>query len=337
VSVRDAVVLAADVGGTNTKIAIARFDEAGLTPLARRVYASRSYAAFEDVVSTFLAEGDVLPFAHELAAGCFAVAGPVERGAARLTNLTWIIDESALARRFLLPQVRVINDFAAVGLAIDHVSPPDLLTLQAGAPVARSHRVVVGAGTGLGVAWLTWNEGRYWVHPSEGGHADFAPVDAIQDELLAYLRGRFGRVSCERILSGRGLKSIFDFLLDRAGAQAGEVFARALQIGDPAGVVADFALANRDALAVQALDIFSSAYGAFAGNMALTALAHGGVYIAGGIAPKISAKLADGTFIRAFTAKGRFSALLQTIPVYVLMNDQVGLLGALAEAARIAQ
>ncbi|MEA3155730.1 MAG: glucokinase [Betaproteobacteria bacterium] len=329
------IVLAADVGGTHTKVALARFDAGALALIKREAYPSRTYASLELIIETFLREPEVNPYVGGIAAACFAVAGPVEQGRARLTNLVWHVDEAVLGRHFPIPRMSVINDFAAAGLGIDHLGGSDVLTLQEGTAVAHADRMVIGAGTGLGVAWLTWREGGYSVHPSEGGHADFAPVDEIQDELLMHLRREFGRVSYERVLSGPGLPRIFDFLRQRAATAPAHALPDTAPGRDPAGIIAELALAKRDELAVRALDIFASAYGAFAGNMALLALAHGGVYVAGGIAPKIAAKLNDGTFMRAFTAKGRLSSVLETIPVKVVMNEQVGLLGALAEAARI--
>jgi glucokinase len=332
----DIVVLAADVGGTNTKIALAQCRAARCTIIKRNIYPSRTYARLEDVVDAFLREADVAPHASHVAAACLAVAGPVENGGARLTNLPWHIDELELARRFSFGRASVINDFAAAGHGIDQLAESDLLTLQSGTALPDADRIVIGAGTGLGVAWLVCSGERYEVHPSEGGHADFAPVDALQDELLLYLRRQFGRVSYERVLSGSGLMRIFSFLKERGPEQPTPALLEAISHGEPARAITEFALAGRDALAGRALDVFASAYGAFAGNMALTGLAHGGIYVAGGIAPKIAAKLQDGTFMRAFTDKGRFQAMLAAIPVKVVMNDQVGLLGAVAEAARLA-
>lgn len=328
-------VLGADVGGTNTKIALARVDEGRPALVFRERYASRDCETLETAIEAFLAEAQVRPYAARIASACFAVAGPVESGRAQLTNLTWRIDEARLARHFGFARVRVINDFAAAGLGVALLDPNDLLTLQAGVPVEGAQRVVLGAGTGLGVAVLSWNEGRYQVHASEAGHCDFAPVDRLQDELLVYLRRELGRVSYERIVSGPGLVRIFSFLESPGGHAPGAALSAALALRDPAEVITEFALGGQDPLAERALDLFASAYGAFAGNMALVALARGGVYIAGGIAPKIAAKLTDGTFMRAFAAKGRFEALLETIPVQVVMNEHAGLFGALAEAASI--
>jgi glucokinase len=195
----------------------------------------------------------------------------------------------------------------------------------------------VGAGTGLGVAVLVWTDGAYRVYPSEAGHSDFAPADAVQDALGRFLRQKFGHVSNERVVSGQGLPSILEFLCETDAAEPSAELQQALRQRDRARAISGLALSGRDPLAARALDIFASAYGGFAGNMALTTLGHGGVYIAGGIAPKIAAKLEDGGFMRAFRAKGRFQKLMETFPVKVVMNDQVGLHGALSAAGREAR
>ena len=330
-------VLAADVGGTNTKLAIARCEAAGYAVLYRNVYPSRGFPTFEAAVGAFLGEQQVRPYAAALRAACFAVAGPVENGSASLTNLSWRINERALAAHFGVARVRLINDFAAAGLGIGELGPADLLTLQAGAPVLQADRVIIGAGTGLGVASLTWDGDRYTGRPSEGGHGDFAPGDELQDELLRYLRRELGHVSCERVLSGPALPRIVAFLQATNRGTPTAALLEGLAGQNPARTITQLALAGTDDLAVRALDLFAAAYGSFAGNMALLTLAHGGVYVAGGIAPKIAAKLQDGTFVRAFNAKGRFAKLLETIPVKVVLNEQVGLLGAIAEAVRLSR
>ena len=334
-SARPRVVLAADVGGTHTKFAIARLEAGKPDAIERRVFPSRAFDSLELAVEAFLREPAIASYAREVAAACFAVAGPVEAGRARLTNLPWQIEAGALATHFSIPRVTVVNDFAAAALGIDALAPADFLTLQEGAAAEQSNRVVVGAGTGLGVAWLTWSENGYRVHASEGGHSDFAPIDELQHDMLLDLRAEFGHVSTERVVSGSGLVRILDFLGRRSAAGPGPGLAQAMAQGDPADAIARAALGRLDDLAARALDLFVRAYGAFAGNMALVALARGGVYIAGGIAPKIAEKLEDGTFMHAFVEKGRFKAVLETIPVRVVMNENAGLLGALAEAARL--
>lgn len=329
-------VLAADVGGTNTKTALARVHNGRPRLIKRHSYSSHNYATLERALEAFLADPDVRPHAARIRAACFAVAGPVEAGRARLTNLTWQIDEAQLRVHFGFPRVALINDFAAAGLGVALLEENDLLTLQPGVPIERAPRVVVGAGTGLGVGLLSWSEGHYDVHASEAGHCDFAPMNQLQDDLLVYLRREFGHVSYERIVSGPGLPRIFAFLKGAGAGEPGAVLAVALRERDPAQAITEFALARLDPLAERTLEIFVSVYGAFAGNMALVTLAHGGVFIAGGIAPKIAPKLTDGTFLRAFNVKGRFQKLLETMPVKVVMNEHVGLYGALAEAARVA-
>ena len=331
------VVVAADVGGTNTKLALAECSGRECTIVKRSLYKSGAHATFALAVDAFLREPESAPFAPRVAGACFAVAGPVEHGRARLTNLAWQIDEAEMSRELRIGRVRVINDFAAAGLGVEHLPNSDLLTLQAGTPLEGADRVVVGAGTGLGVCVLDRDQDHYEVHASEGGHADFAPVDELQDALLRYLRREFSRVSCERVISGPGLPRILAFLAQHTGRAPCAELAQAMVMGNAPRAVTEFAMSGRDPLAVQALHVFVSAYGAFAGNVALLALAHGGVYIAGGIAPKIAQKLRDGTFVAAFNAKGRFGPLLATIPVHVVMNEHLGLIGAVHEAARIAR
>lgn len=336
-SAPQAMVIGADVGGTNTKVGLARVEAGRPVLLEKRVYPSQQYPGLEVIVEEFLARSAVEDDAAAVKAACFAVAGPVDLGRAKLTNLPWQLDEAAIAQRLGLPQVSIINDFAAAGLGVDHLAADDLLTLQAGEAEDRAQRIIVGAGTGLGVAFLAWDENGYEVHASEAGHMDFAPTDAFQDALLAHLRLAFPHVSYERVVCGAGLTRIFCFIEDTEGTRPSRELKDAMSTGDPAQAITDYALNATDETAVRALDLFVTAYGAFAGNIALAMLARGGVYIAGGIAPKIAAKLEDGTFMRAFTAKGRFSRLLERMPVHVVMNEHVGLYGALAEAARLAR
>jgi len=267
---------------------------------------------------------------------CLAVAGPVEGDNASLTNLPWRIHAPALAARYNLHAARIINDFEGVGHGLVHLAPDELLSLQAGERHAHGARVAVGAGTGLGVAVLTYGGGRYHVHPTEAGHMDFAANDTLQDELLAWLRSELGHVSYERILSGSGLTRVFRFLMECGYGMPSTALHQAIEGDEAASVISKLGLEGRDPLAARALDVFVQVYGAFAGNMALNTLARGGVYIAGGIAPKISDKITDGRFLDAFVSKGRFRDLLTTIPVDVVMNPAVGLYGAFEVASRLA-
>lgn len=329
-------LLAADVGGTKAAFALAAAAGARPQIVAQRVYSCQEFDSLQPIVADFLQSEPVAGHRATIAAACLSVAGPVAGNSTTLTNLGWKVSGNALAAELRLPEVRLMNDFEAVGLGINRLARSELETLQEGSPVARGARLVIGAGTGLGVGLLTWQDDGYAVHPSEAGHADFAPVDELQDKLLVHLRRTFGRVSYERVVSGPGLMRIFSFLQETgAGLPSKQLRDAEKTRQDTAELIAEFGVAKLDPLAVRALDLFVAVYGAFAGNMALATLAHGGVYISGGIAPKIAAKLKEGAFLRAFAAKGRFSELLATIPVHIVMNPQVGLHGALVEAARM--
>lgn len=331
-------LLAVDLGGTKTEVALAagKRDWPGI--VARRVYASQQFEGLDAIIADFLARPDARKHAGALAAACISVAGPVEGERATTTNLEWAISSKALGERFAVPAVRLINDFAAAGLGIARLDPGDLETLQEGQPVPHGARAIIGAGTGLGVALMMWDGKDYAVHASEAGHADFAPLDQVQDGLVAHLRRLYGRVSYERVLSGPGLAQIFHYLKESGVDLPSRALLEAVdEQADTAAVVSEFGITRRDPLAVRALDLFATVYGAFAGNIALTVLARGGVFIAGGIAPKIVEKLKDGTFVRAFTDKGRFGDLLSTFPVHVVLNSSVGLYGALELAGRLAR
>lgn len=321
------ILLAGDIGGTKTLL---RFFEAGGGVLAERRFDSAAFASLNQIVATFLSDFPSIP----LAAACFGVAGPVEGGRANITNLPWQIDAASIAAEFSIPQVRLINDFQAVAYGIESLESRDLATLQAGKPQERGVRAVIGAGTGLGEGFMVWQGGHYEAFPSEGSHADFAPVEALQIELLRHLAARYGHVSYERLLSGPGLVNIFEFLRDSRGQQATAELQSAMMTGDPAAAISGHALGCKDELAVSALDLFARIYGAEAGNLALKVLARGGVYIAGGIAAQIMGKLRDGEFLRAFADKGRFAGLMGNIPVHVVLNPKLGLMGAARVAER---
>jgi len=323
-------VLAGDVGGTHARLAL--FEVGGGSPRLGRevVYASTVYDGLEAVVAQFLRETGV-----KVERACIAVAGPVEDGVYRFPNLRWEIRVDGFGARVGVPRVRLINDFEAVGYGIPELEPGDVATLQEG--LLREHGPValIGAGTGLGEGYLVWEDGRYAVHASEGGHADFAPADHTQERLLGHLRKRYGHVSWERVVSGHGLVNAYEFLRDSGAAPERDETRRALESGDDAGeMISRHALQGGDPLCSEALETFVRAFGAQAGNLALTLGATGGVYVAGGIAPKILDRLRDGPFLEAFRAKGRLTSLMQEFPVHVVTNDGVGLLGAAAVAAR---
>lgn len=315
-------VMAGDLGGTKTIVQMAEVDPDGAQRvLYQRTYQSNDYPQLLPLLQDFLAR------AHSGApqGACFGVPGPVHGARAKTTNLPWSIDARALERALGIPRVHLINDFQAAGYGIEALAPGDLVTLQAGETQPGAPRALLGAGTGLGEALLVRRGERYQVLASEGGHADFAPTDELQMALLAHLLARFGQVSYERVVSGSGLVAIYEFLCTRAGVAT---------VFDGAARISGAALAGDDPTAVQALDLFVRVYGAQAGNLALTVLATGGVYVAGGIAPKIIDKLRDGAFMEAFCNKGRMRALAETMPVHVITNPEVGLLGAAVVAHR---
>lgn len=328
-------LLVGDVGGTHASLRLLEEHGGDVQVLHEGTLMSQDYSGFDLLLDDFLAQASAKGAAPRIDAACFSMAGPVEEGAAQLTNLGWRVDSARLGLRFGIRQVALLNDFAAAGLGIALLEARELLTLQSATAVARATRVVLGAGTGLGMCVLNWENGDYVAHASEGGHVDFAPVDETQDALLVHLRKALGRVSCERVLSGGGLVHIFDFLRS-GGSAASSSLLDAMQSEDPAAAIARHALAGLDALAGRALDLFVEIYGQFAGNVALTAYARGGVYIAGGIAHKIRAKMIDGSFMRAFNAKGRFSDLMRSIPVHVVLNEKLGVLGATRRARQLA-
>ena len=327
-------VLAGDIGGTKTLLQIADIFPNTFRVVFEKSYESRRYPEFLPLVKEFLksatAHTDLI-----LASACFGVAGPVKEREARTTNLPWRIEADACVRELKINTIALINDFQAVGYGIDGLEDQDLVVLQVGVEQSGGPRVVIGAGTGLGEGLLVWNGDRYDIFPSEGGHVDFGPTDDTQVELYKYLRARFGRVTYERIVSGPGLENIYAFLRERTPRAESPELKAALSNSDAAATISQYANEHNDPLATQALEIFCSVYGAQAGNLALTCLPTGGVYIAGGIAPKMIEKLKSGTFMQAFKSKGRMQPLLEAMPVRVIVNPKVGLIGAALMAARI--
>lgn len=334
--------ISGDIGGTKTLLQAVESREGNTRIRYEHRYSSRAYPSFFDVLRDFLDEAAKAGMDNNPAAACFAVAGPIAQQRATLTNLPWVMDSAGIATEFSIPAVKLINDFAAVALSVETLPAGDLITLQAGKPHARERRVALGAGTGMGVAWLIWQEDRYIPLSSEAGHMDFAPADELQAGLLHYLREKFGHVSVERVLSGPGLTNIFNFLsephfpgvseADRTNASS---LAQIRLSDDGAAQVADLAFNQKHPIAAKAMDLFVEIYGAYAGNLALAGLSRNGVYVAGGIAPKIIDKLREGGFMKAFCDKGRFSSLMEEIPVHVVMNPGAGLLGATQEARRM--
>jgi glucokinase len=309
-------IIAGDIGGTKTLLQLIDADANAV--LFENRYESGAYPTFDAMLREFLASAG----SPSIDAACFAVAGPVVGDSAEITNLTWKMIAPDLAREFALGRVAMINDFYAVALGVPLLAPSDLLSLNSGTRVERAPIAILGAGTGLGEAALVHDGDKWNVVPSEGGHADFGPQDDEQAALYSMLHAKYGHVSWERLLSGMGLVNIHNFLsgVDRAYHES---------IPAEIATQAD----NGDAVANRTFEIFVDIYGAEAGNMALRLLARGGVFLAGGVAAKNTRHFTNGRFVEAFTRKGRFTPLLQSIPVDVIVNASVGLMGA-AEMAR---
>ncbi|MCZ7566553.1 MAG: glucokinase [Burkholderiales bacterium] len=329
------MILAGDVGGTKTLLALYARASGLRSPQFEQRYASVEFADFARLLARFFDDAAAaLGVRARVARACFGIAGPVLGDRVRVTNLPWEVDARALADAFGIERVRLLNDFAAAAQGVEALGDEDLVTLQPGEPLAEAARVVLGAGTGLGVAYLVAERAGYRVVPGEGGHAGFAPADAEQAALWRYLHADGERVEQEHVLSGAGLARVYEFL--RASGRHAESarVAREIAEGDAAAAISRGALELGDPLASAALDLFVRCYGTAAGDHALAVVARGGVYVTGGIAPKILPRLAAGGFVAAFNAKGDFAGLMRRIPVRVVTNEKLGLIGAAFCAAR---
>jgi len=306
-------ILAGDLGGTKTLLALAESGADGLHILREQRFASRDFACFDTLLTAFLNDGPPC----RIDAACFGIAGPTDGRTAKLTYLPWHLDATALEHDFAIARVQLLNDFAAAARGIEGLQTEQLQTLQPGQPVPQAPRLVLGAGTGLGVAGLIWQDGRYVPVPGEGGHIGFAPQNARQMDLWRFLHARSGRVTAENVLCGEGLCRLYAFLggTDKSPEEIGE-----------AGIM------GRDPRATQTLDLWLELYGAFAGDLALHWLARGGVYLAGGVAAKLMPNLRLKPFLDAFRAKREHQALATAMPVHLVLDERLGLLGALAAA-----
>ncbi len=351
------MILAGDVGGTKVHLALFDWKDQRIEPQLERTFASSDFETFEDLLEEFLkppqpdeaaeeesspepASGEPssdpkIPQPPAVQAACIGVAGPVIENRSRTTNLPWALDGDGLAKQFNIPYVRLLNDLEATAYGLLTLRPDELEVLNPGSPPKTPQAIaLIAAGTGLGEAILFWDGARYQPVPSEGGHVDFAPNSDLEIDLLRHLRTSYLHVSYERIVSGSGLHAIYEFLRDTKKNEPTWIAER-LKAENPPALIAEAGLKKQAEIAVQALDLFTSIYGAEAGNLALKAMALNGVYLGGGIAPKLITKLKDGTFMRAFSAKGRYKRLLSSIPVMVIMNQKTAMLGAAAVAAQI--
>ncbi|MCP3985127.1 MAG: glucokinase [bacterium] len=324
------MILAGDIGGTKTVLALFDTHEGSLERREMAIFPSQEHPTFEEVVEAFRSE-----YPTEITAACFGVAGAIIDGCAQTTNLPWKLDEQALGLALGGCRVKLLNDLEAAGLGMLELPEASLHSLQQGR-VRRGNAAVIAAGTGLGEAMLFFDGEKHTPTASEGGHADFAPRTERDVALLHHLRAKLGgRVSVERVISGPGIASIHDFLIEFRDTSAPEWLCAARAAGDASAAIADAALAKRDPVCVETLELFASLYGAEAGNHALRCMAIGGVYIGGGVAPKILPFLSSGAFMQAFLDKGRFSNLMSEIPIAIALDPLTPLLGAARMASRL--
>ena len=348
------IVLCGDIGGTNARLALYEVgpkrqgNGSHLVSIFERTTPSKSQASLDEIVESFLraAEAETggrVAKGKGIDGACLGIAGPIENNRCHATNLPWVVDGRALAARLGIPRVTLINDFSAAALGVTAVGPKELVSLGGATPVEGGPIAVLGAGTGLGEAFLLWSEaaGRYEVFASEGGHADFAPRTPLEAGLLEFLTNKYGRVSCERVLSGNGLVDIFSFLsLEPAcrpliTAETTAVLASPSPGRDVAAEISRRGLAGTDPVCEMSLALFCSVMGAVAGNLGLSVLASGGVFVAGGIAPRILGYLQKGGFREAFEQKGRLHTLVERLPAFVVTHPQPGLLGAATIASAL--
>jgi glucokinase len=317
------IVLAGDIGGTKTKLGLFRRGKRRPLLKASETYPSGEAPHLEDLVEHFLDKHRA-----SVASGCFGIAGPVIKGRVKTTNLPWEVSEVRMKNRFKWSHVSLVNDLTAMALAVPLLGSRELFSLNKAKIRKGNNLAIVAPGTGLGQALLVFRDGRYIPVSSEGGHADFSPNTETEVELWRYLHKRFGHVSVERILSGPGLVNIYSWLRDSKRFSEPAWLVKSMEEIDPARAIAEAALTDKHPQCVASLNAFVSILGAVAGNLALTAMTTGGVYLGGGIPPKILPKLKEPIFMKAFTNKGRFKEFLQRIAVRVILNDEAALLGA---------
>ncbi|MBO0910308.1 MAG: glucokinase [Acidobacteria bacterium] len=316
------LILAGDIGGTNARLALFETRNGGFHLVSSTVFPSRQYSGLDQIVKEFVTQSGAHP-----SLACFGIAGPVTNGRVEASNLPWVIESRRLADELEIPEALLINDLEATGWGVGALPRERLVPLNEVSSTP-GNQAVIAAGTGLGEAGLYWDGSRHHVLASEGGHTDFAPLNELQVELLAYLRRRFGHVSYERVLSGPGLVNVFEFLRDSGRGKPPDWLVAEMVEADAAKAISEAGLEGQCPMCEQALDIFVSVFGAEAGNLALKMKSVGGIFLAGGIAPKILPKLRTPNFLEAFLDKGRLRRLMAMIPIQVITDDKLALLGA---------
>ena len=317
------MILAGDIGGTNTRLALLEMEDKWPRVIVEQTFPSREHKSLDEIVRQFLGEHGLT-----IKRACFGVAGPIRNRRSKPSNLPWVVDADQLATLFGFDAVTLVNDLEANAFGLVALEAKDFAVLNEGAPESEGNTAIISAGTGLGEAGLHFEGKMRRPFASEGGHADFAPRNELEIELLRYLIPQFHHVSYERVLSGPGLLNIYTFLRDTGRGEEAAWLADEMQEADPSAVITRAALEGKSELCMRALDLFVSIYGAEAGNLALKVNATGGVFLGGGIAPRIIDKLKSPAFMEAFTAKGRMRPLLEAVPVRVILNDMTALLGA---------
>lgn len=311
------MILAGDIGGTNTRLA---FFEKGKLIGQEKKFPSQKYSSLEEIIREFLQD-------QRVEKACFGVAGPVKEGKSKITNLPWVIDAVHISKALGIPSVHLLNDLEANAYGLKVLKKEELFVLHEG-KVQKGNQALIAAGTGLGEAGLIWDGKTHHPFACEGGHTDFGPRNQLEIELFVYLKNKFGHVSYERVVSGPGIRNIFQFLIDTGKEPLSAAVKEELAVRDPARVISEWGSQEKDPACVRAVEWFISLYGAEAGNMALKFFAVGGFYLGGGIAPHLSKKIKQGVFHASFVDKGRFRELLESIPIWIVMNDDAALLGA---------
>lgn len=318
------MILAGDIGATRTRLAAFDTEGSRLTCVVEKIYMSQDYPGLSEILPLFIRSEGI-----GVHSACFGVAGPVRSGRSKISNLPWVIDSGELAKQLKLPFVGLLNDLEAYAYGIDALDSKDFITLSEGSEDAEGNRAVISAKTGLGVAGLFWDGFRHHPFPCEGGHADFAPRNDIQMELLAYLLKKHGRVSAERILSGPGIKNIYDFLRDSHKAEEPAwLHDQIASAPDPPALISQLAHEGKAAICDQTMSLFVSVFGAETGNCALHYMTTGGIFIGGSIAAKNVDRMKHPVFMESFLDKGRMEILLKDMPVKIILNDDCGLVGA---------
>ena len=324
-------LLAGDVGATKTILGIYADEKGPREPLAEATFSSSRYPSLAALASAFLAEAKLA-----VEDACFGVAGPVINGQATISNLPWRVDQAELKKELKLKAVTLINDVEATAQGVPMLKTAELHCLNKGEEIQGGTKAIIAPGTGLGEAFLTWDGARYQAHASEGGQTDFAPTNLLEDDLLQHLRDQWGHVSYEHVCSGMGIPYLYAYLRESGYAEEPVWLAQQLaEADDPTALIVHTGLEQKARLCIGVLDLFCSILGAEAGNLALTVMARGGVYVGGGIPPRIIAALEKGPFMEAFCCKGRLSELMTRIPVYVILNPRIALIGAVLKGLEL--